>query len=63
MYLQKKKNSGELVAPGNVLVRQRGTVFHPGLNVRLRVQVSRHTLPLFTSSGWHGPRSHSLLIS
>lgn len=24
---------GELVIPGNVLVRQRGTVFHPGLNV------------------------------
>ena len=25
---------GEHVIPGNVLVRQRGTVFHPGLNVR-----------------------------
>ena len=24
---------GEHVIPGNVLVRQRGTVFHPGLNV------------------------------
>jgi hypothetical protein len=26
---------GELVIPGNVLMRQRGTVFHPGLNVCL----------------------------
>lgn len=25
---------GEPVVPGNVLIRQRGTVFHPGLNVR-----------------------------
>ena len=24
---------GELVIPGNIIVRQRGTQFHPGLNV------------------------------
>ena len=28
-----KHYSGELVAPGNILVRQRGTKFHPGDNV------------------------------
>ncbi|MDG1354093.1 MAG: 50S ribosomal protein L27 [Sulfitobacter sp.] len=28
-----KKYGGELVVPGNIIVRQRGTRFHPGLNV------------------------------
>ena len=28
-----KKFGGELVIPGNILVRQRGTKFHPGDNV------------------------------
>jgi large subunit ribosomal protein L27 len=28
-----KRFGGELVAPGNILVRQRGTRFHPGKNV------------------------------
>jgi len=28
-----KKFGGELVKPGNILVRQRGTKFHPGKNV------------------------------
>lgn len=28
-----KKYGGELVRAGNILVRQRGTKFHPGLNV------------------------------
>jgi large subunit ribosomal protein L27 len=28
-----KKYGGELVLAGNILVRQRGTKFHPGLNV------------------------------
>jgi len=28
-----KKFGGESVAPGNILVRQRGTKFHPGTNV------------------------------
>lgn len=28
-----KKFGGEHVIPGNILVRQRGTKFHPGLNV------------------------------
>ena len=28
-----KKFGGELVVPGNILVRQRGTKFHPGDNV------------------------------
>ena len=28
-----KKFGGEAVIPGNILVRQRGTKFHPGANV------------------------------
>jgi len=28
-----KRFGGELVVPGNILVRQRGTKFHPGDNV------------------------------
>ena len=28
-----KKSGGETVIPGNILVRQRGTKFHPGRNV------------------------------
>jgi len=30
-----KRYGGEAVAPGNILVRQRGTRFHPGTNVGL----------------------------
>jgi large subunit ribosomal protein L27 len=30
-----KKFGGEIVVPGNILVRQRGTKFHPGQNVGL----------------------------
>ncbi|HVM79797.1 MAG TPA: 50S ribosomal protein L27 [Stellaceae bacterium] len=30
-----KKYGGEIVVPGNILVRQRGTTYHPGRNVRL----------------------------
>ena len=28
-----KKFGGEIVIPGNIIVRQRGTKFHPGTNV------------------------------
>ena len=28
-----KKFGSEIVIPGNIIVRQRGTKFHPGLNV------------------------------
>ena len=28
-----KKFGGEVVVPGNIIVRQRGTRFHPGVNV------------------------------
>ena len=30
-----KRYGGEAVVPGNILVRQRGTQFHPGVNVGL----------------------------
>lgn len=32
-YLGVKKYGGEAVISGNIIVRQRGTKFHPGLNV------------------------------
>ncbi len=28
-----KRYGGQLVVPGNIIVRQRGTEFHPGINV------------------------------
>ena len=33
-YLGVKKYGGEAVRAGNILVRQRGTKFHPGRNVK-----------------------------
>ncbi len=33
-YLGVKKYGGEKVIAGNILVRQRGTKFHPGANVQ-----------------------------
>jgi large subunit ribosomal protein L27 len=30
-----KKFGGEKVIPGNIIVRQRGTNYHPGTNVRM----------------------------
>ncbi len=33
-YLGVKRYGGESVRAGNILVRQRGTKFHPGTNVR-----------------------------
>jgi large subunit ribosomal protein L27 len=30
-----KKYGGEFVIPGNIIIRQRGTHIHPGLNVRI----------------------------
>ena len=32
-YLGVKKYGGEAVVAGNIIVRQRGTAFHPGQNV------------------------------
>ncbi|MCD5383741.1 50S ribosomal protein L27, partial [candidate division WOR-3 bacterium] len=32
-YLGIKKYGGEVVCGGSIIVRQRGTVFHPGVNV------------------------------
>lgn len=30
-----KKSDGQAVIPGNIIIRQRGTKFHPGTNVGL----------------------------
>lgn len=32
-YLGVKRSEGEFVRAGTILVRQKGTVFHPGINV------------------------------
>ena len=32
-YLGVKKFGGEKVIPGNIIIRQRGTKFYPGINV------------------------------
>ncbi|MCX5773767.1 MAG: 50S ribosomal protein L27 [Fusobacteria bacterium] len=34
-YLGVKKYDGEVVIPGNIIVRQRGTKFHTGTNVSI----------------------------
>jgi large subunit ribosomal protein L27 len=36
-----KKFGGEIVIPGNIIVRQRGTKFHPGLGVGIGID---HTI-------------------
>jgi large subunit ribosomal protein L27 len=33
-FLGVKKFGGEKVIAGNIIVRQRGTIFHPGMNVK-----------------------------
>lgn len=33
-YLGVKKYGGQLVTPGTIIVKQRGTRIHPGLNVK-----------------------------
>jgi large subunit ribosomal protein L27 len=53
-----KAFGGELVSAGSILVRQRGTVFHPGMNVGIGKD---HTL-FATATGHvkysqHGPKS------
>ena len=32
-YLGLKKSDGQVVIAGNIIIRQRGTKFHPGVNV------------------------------
>ncbi|MCJ7666389.1 MAG: 50S ribosomal protein L27 [Actinobacteria bacterium] len=32
-YLGLKKSGGQVVRSGNIIIRQRGTKFHPGVNV------------------------------
>ena len=32
-YLGLKKSGGQVVTDGNIIIRQRGTKFHPGVNV------------------------------
>ena len=40
-HLGVKKFGGEIVLPGNIIIRQRGTKFHPGANVGMGTD---HTL-------------------
>lgn len=39
-----KKFGGEHVVPGNIIVRQRGTQFHPGANVAMGKDHTLHAL-------------------
>ena len=32
-YLGLKKSGGQVITAGNIIIRQRGTKFHPGVNV------------------------------
>lgn len=34
-YLGVKRYGGEIVKPGNIIIRQRGTKYHPGMHVGL----------------------------
>lgn len=36
-----KKFGGEAVIPGNIIIRQRGTVYHPGNNVAMGKEIGR----------------------
>lgn len=38
-----KKFGGQEVIPGNIIVRQRGTKFHPGDNVSIHTHTHTHT--------------------
>jgi large subunit ribosomal protein L27 len=53
-----KRYAGELVLAGNILVRQRGTQFHPGANVGIGKD---HTLYALSGGrvrfGTNGPRN------
>lgn len=55
-----KAYGGELVNAGSILVRQRGTVFHPGMNVGIGKD---HTLFATATGkvkyGKHGPKNKS----
>ena len=55
-----KAFGGELVNAGSILVRQRGTKFHPGMNVG----IGKHHTLFATATGHvkyseHGPKSKS----
>ena len=45
-----KKYGGEVVKSGNIIVRQRGTQFYPGVNVGMG---NDHTLFAMAPGGWN----------
>ncbi len=57
-----KKYGGEVVVPGNIIVRQRGTKFHPGSNVGIGKD---HTLFALTEGrvSFKQGRSRRLFVS
>ena len=57
-----KKFGGEIVVPGNIIVRQRGTKFHPGANVGMGRD---HTLFAITAGAvkFHTGRAGRTYIS
>lgn len=50
-----KKFGGEIVVPGNIIVRQRGTKYHAGVNVGMGKD---HTLFALTGGSVQFKRSH-----
>ncbi|HZS84666.1 MAG TPA: 50S ribosomal protein L27 [Stellaceae bacterium] len=57
-----KKFGGEIVVPGNIIVRQRGTKFHPGAHVGMGRD---HTIFAKTRGAvkFHGGRGDRIYIS
>jgi large subunit ribosomal protein L27 len=57
-----KRYGGQLVTAGSILVRQRGTRIHPGVNVGIGRD---HTLYARTTGtvvfGQHGPANHQIV--
>ena len=45
-----KKFGGEVVVPGNIIIRQRGTKYHPGKNVSGNGE--RYAIALFSAFQW-----------
>jgi large subunit ribosomal protein L27 len=52
----KKNMKDQYVEPGNIIVRQRGTVFHPGPHVRLfrTISVYNPLMDIMLRSAWVG---------
>ena len=46
-----KKYGGEIVTSGSIIVRQRGTRLHPGINVGLGRDFTQYSKPVVNNTG------------